>query len=108
MRDALQVTSGAETVEKLAISWDGRWLAYVSDRNGQTDIWKMLLAGGTPEQITHGPNNKFVNDWSPDGQEIVYHSTREGGQRVMVVSADGMLTRRSQHFPPSSTRAEAG
>ena len=93
VRDAQQVTFGTEKIEKLAISWDGRWLAYDSDRNGQTDIWKMLLAGGTPEQMTRGPNNKFVNDWSPDGQEIVYHSMREGGQRdVMVVSADGMKT----------------
>jgi Tol biopolymer transport system component len=34
-----------------------------------------------------------VNDWSPDGAEIVYHSMSQGGQRdVMVVSADGMKT----------------
>ncbi len=53
----------------------------------------MPLAGGTPEQVTGGPNNEFVNDWSPDGAEIVYHSMSQGGQRdVMVVSADGMKT----------------
>ena len=100
VRDALQVTSGVQTIEKLAISRDGRWLAYDSDRNGTTDIWKMLLDGGMAEQVTHGPNNKFVNDWSPDGQEIVYHSTREGGQRdVMVVSADGMTTEAVANTP---------
>jgi Tol biopolymer transport system component len=34
-----------------------------------------------------------VNDWSPDGQEIVYQSMRDGGQReVLVISADGMKT----------------
>ena len=53
----------------------------------------MPLAGGTPEQVTRGPNNEFVNDWSPDGEELVYHSMNQGGQRdVMVVSADGMKT----------------
>jgi Tol biopolymer transport system component len=93
VRDAQQVTFGTEKIEKLAVSWDGRWLAFDSDRNGQADVWKMPLAGGTPEQVTRGPNNKFVNDWSPDGQEIVYHSMRDGGQRdVLVVSADGMKT----------------
>ena len=93
VREAQQVTFRTEKIEKLAVSWDGRWLAYDSDRNGQADIWKLPLAGGTPEQVTRGPNNKFVNDWSPDGQEIVYHSMREGGQRdVLVVSADGMKT----------------
>ena len=90
VREAQQVTSGSEKIEKLAVSWDGRWLAYDSDRNGQPDVWRVLLAGGTPEQVTRGPNNEFVNGWSPDGQEIVFHSMREGGQRdVMVVSADG-------------------
>ncbi len=93
VREAQQVTFGTEKIEKLAVSWDGKWLAYDSDRDGQANIWKMPLAGGPLEQVTHGPNNKFVNDWSPDGEEIVYHSMREGGQRdVMVVSADGTKT----------------
>ncbi len=93
VRDAEQVTFGSEKIEKLAVSWDGSWLAYDSDRNGQADVWKVPLAGGTPEQLTGGPNNKFVNDWSPDGREIVYHSMRDGGQRdVMVIAADGMTT----------------
>ena len=102
VRDAQQVTFGTEKIEKLAVSWDGHWLAFDSDRNGQADVWKVPLAGGTPEQVTRGPNNKFVNDWSPDGQEIVYHSMREGGQRdVLVVSADGMKTE-----PVAATPAE--
>ena len=93
VREAQQVTFGSEKIEKLAVSADGRWLAYDSDRNGQADIWKMPVGGGTAEQVTRGPNNKFVNDWSPDGQELVYHSMREGGQRdVLVVSADGITT----------------
>lgn len=93
VREAQQVTFGTEKIEKLAVSWDGRWLAFDSDRSGQAEVWKVPLAGGTPQQVTRGPNNKFVNDWSPDGQEIVYHTMREGGQRdVLVVSADGLKT----------------
>ena len=41
--DAQQVTFGNEKIEKLAVSPDGRWLAYDSDRNGQADIWKQPL-----------------------------------------------------------------
>ena len=90
IRDAQQITFGNEKIEKLAVSPDGQWLAYDSDRNGQADIWKVPVAGGTPEQLTRGPNNEFVNDWSPDGRELVFHSMREGGQRdVFVVSTDG-------------------
>jgi eukaryotic-like serine/threonine-protein kinase len=109
VREAQQVTFGTEKIEKLAISRDGRWLAYDSDRNGQADIWKVPLAGGTPEQVTHGPNNKFVNDWSPDGQEIVYHSMREGGQRdVLVVSADGMKTEPIANSPAEEQHSAWG
>ena len=93
VREAQQVTSGSEKIEKLAVSWDGAWLAYDSDRRGHPDVWKMPLPAGTPQQVTEGPNNKFVNDWSPDGQELLYHTMRDGGQRdVFTVSADGRRT----------------
>jgi Tol biopolymer transport system component len=91
--DAQQVTSGNEKIEKLAISPDGKWLAYDSDRNGQADIWKVPLGGGPAEQLTRSPNHEFVNGWSPDGSEIVYHSIREGTHRdVLVVTSDGTRT----------------
>lgn len=93
VRTAQQLTFGSQKIEKLALSWDGQWLAYDSDRNGQADVWKVRLAGGAPEQVTKGPNPKFVNEWSPDGQEIVFHTIREGSRRdIRVVSADGLTT----------------
>jgi len=91
--EARQITFGNEKIEKLAVSPDGQWLAYDSDRNGVADIWKVPAAGGTPVQLTRGPNHKFANGWSPDGREVLFHSIVEGRQRdVFVVSADGMKT----------------
>jgi serine/threonine-protein kinase len=88
--DAQQVTFGNQKIEKLVVSPDGRWLAFDADQHGQADIWKVPIGGGTPEQITHGPYHKFVNEWSPDGQELVFHTMRAGGQRdVHVISVDG-------------------
>jgi serine/threonine-protein kinase len=93
VQGAQQITFGNQRIEKLALSPDGQWLAYDSDRNGQADVWKVRLAGGTPQQLTKGPNPKFVNEWSPDGQEIVIHTNREGSHRdVLVISADGAKT----------------
>ena len=34
--DATQLTFGSEQIEKLAVSPDGRWLAFDSDREGQS------------------------------------------------------------------------
>jgi Tol biopolymer transport system component len=107
--EAKQVTFGDEKIEKLTISADGRWLAYDSDRNGYADIWKQPLAGGPAEQVTRGPYHKFVNDWSPDGREIVFHSIREGGQRdVLVVSADGTRTEPVTTSPDEEQHAAWG
>jgi Tol biopolymer transport system component len=90
---ARQITFGNEQIEKLALSPDGTWLAYDSDRNGQADIWKMPAGGGPAEQVTRAPEHEFVNGWSPDGREILFHAIREGTRRdVLVVSADGTRT----------------
>src|SRR5262249_15118929 len=46
-------------------------------------------------QLTRGPNHKFVNDWSPDDREIVFHSLVDGGQRdLFVITSDGTRTDR--------------
>jgi Tol biopolymer transport system component len=92
MAEATQLSFGKEKVEKLAISPDGRWLAFDSDREGQADVWKIPAAGGPAERITHGPDSEFVNDWSPDGRELVVHAQRKGQRDVLVVSADGTRT----------------
>ena len=105
--DAKQVTFGNEKIEKLAISADGRWLAYDSDRNGYADIWKQPLGGGPAEQVTRGPNHKFVNDWSPDGREIVFPS----GTVASVMSSSYRRTapiRRSWRAAPRRNNTRGG
>ena len=76
--DARQVTFGSEKTEKIAVSRDGQWLAFDSDRSGNTDIWKLRIGETEPQQVTRDPANEFANDWSPDGKEIVFHAIRGG------------------------------
>ena len=91
--EARQVTFGSEKTEKLGVSRDGQWLAYDSDRNGNADVWKLRIAGGEPEQVTRDTANEFLNDWSPDGGEILYQTTRGAtGRDIMVVALDGTRT----------------
>jgi Tol biopolymer transport system component len=60
--------------------------------------------------VTRGPYHKFVNGWSPDGGEIVFHSIREGSQRrdVLVVSADGTRTEAVTTSPEEEQHASWG
>ncbi len=91
--DATQVTFGSEKTEKLAVSRDGRWLAFDSDRRGNADVWKLRLGDAEPQQVTRDPANEFANDWSPDGSEILFHTIRTGTRRdLMSITADGTRT----------------
>ena len=86
---ATPVTTGKQIIESVAISHDGRWLAFDSDRSGNSDIYKMPVGGGEPEQLTTDPQPDFAPAWSPDGKEIAFHSFRNGTRDVFVMPADG-------------------
>lgn len=91
--DARQVTFGSEKTEKLAVSPDGRWLAYDSDRSGNADVWKLRIGDAEPQQVTRDVANEFANDWSPGADEILFHTMRAGTRRdVMTVTSDGTRT----------------
>jgi TolB protein len=42
-----QITFGKQTIETPSASADGRWLAYDSNLNGNSDIYKLPLSGGS-------------------------------------------------------------
>jgi Tol biopolymer transport system component len=88
--EATPVTRGTQSVEGLALSADGRWLAFDSDRNGNHHIFTVPSSGGEAKQITTGPVDEFMPHWSPKGDEIAYHAfTRELARRLQVVSSQG-------------------
>ncbi len=84
-----QLTFGNQTIESMSVSRDERWLAYDSNVNGNADIYRLSLAGGEPQQLTHDPADDFSPVWSPDGSQIAFHSFRNGTRDVFVMSADG-------------------
>jgi serine/threonine-protein kinase len=71
-----------------AISPDGKWVAYLSDARGPTDVWVKFLAGGDPANLTASAPitvqaNEYIGglDVSPDGTEIAFLAqARDQGQ----------------------------
>jgi len=68
---------------------DGSWLAFTGQYDGNTEVYLMPAAGGTPRRLTYtatldrddigdrmGPNN-IVMTWTPDGQYIIYRSRKQ-------------------------------
>ena len=51
------------------ISPDGSTIAFVSDRNGQANIWLMDIDGKNPRAVTQEIAGRFLEPtWSPDGR----------------------------------------
>jgi TolB protein len=86
---AKPITEGNQTVEGLAVSPDGKWLAFDSNQEGRQQIFKISLAGGDPIQVTRDSADHFNPSWSGDGRFIAYHSLRNGNRDVYVTAADG-------------------
>ena len=63
---------------------DGKWIAYISDITGETELWLRPADGGDPIQLTRD-NDTYIRDfeWSPKGESIVY-TDREN--RIVLVS----------------------
>ena len=96
---AVQITTGNQTVESITTSADGRWLYFDSDRSGNSDLYRMPVAGGEPEQLTTDPADDFFPDLSPDGRWVSFHSLRNGTRDIFVMPADGGTPERITEDP---------
>jgi Tol biopolymer transport system component len=96
---AKPVTDGNQTVEALAVSSDGKWLAFDSNREGRQHIFKVSLSGGDPVQVTRDSSDDFNPSWSGDGRFIAYHSLRNGNRDVYLTAADGTDARDITGYP---------
>ncbi len=87
--DGERVTTGRQVIEGMAVSPDGRSLAFDSNRSGNQDLYVQPLDAGPPVQVTDHPADEFVKAWSPDGRWLTGHGFRNGNRDIFVVRADG-------------------
>ena len=73
------------------ISWspDGSKIAFVSDRDGNTEIYVINTDGSNPTNLTNNPSNDYFPVWSPDGSKIVYASELDGDMEIYTMDDDG-------------------
>jgi dipeptidyl aminopeptidase/acylaminoacyl peptidase len=70
---------------------DGRWIAFISDKDGWDHLYVMPAAGGEPIQITRGTFEAWRPSWSPDSTRIVFDANEPGrpGTRHLGVATIG-------------------
>jgi Tol biopolymer transport system component len=67
-----------------ALSPDGRWLAYASNRTGRSEIWLQGYPEGVAVRVSR--DGGFEPRWSADGRELFYLQ----GDAVMAVAVESV------------------
>jgi serine/threonine-protein kinase len=70
---------------RCALSADGRWLAYETNRTGAVEIWVMRYPDGAPVRVSQSGGTEPV--WSRDGREL-YYRQRGAVMAVAVEASD--------------------
>ena len=68
---------------------DGRHLAFVGQRDGKYNLFRVPVAGGEEQRLTSNSPYDDGPDYSPDGKWIYFNSNRGGGWDVWRMPADG-------------------
>lgn len=55
---------------------DGKWIAFLSDRFGNYDIFVMPAEGGVARRLTWDSTTDYLYDWKPDGSAILEYCQR--------------------------------
>ncbi len=61
-------------------------IAFVSERDGNVDIYAVNADGSSLTRLTNDPEADFYPAWSPDGTRIAF---RRNLNHIMVMDADG-------------------
>ena len=77
----------------------GGVIAFISDRDGNDELYVMNADGSGQRNLTNDPFSDTDPAWSPDGSRIAFASTRDGNLEIYVMDADGSNVRRLTDHP---------
>ena len=100
-------------VHERGASWspDGKWIAYVSDATGNTELYvRPQDGGGAPTQVTQGADTDyFAPAWSPDSKKLLWGDRLQrlryvdiGSKAVTVVAVNPSAEYRQYVWSPDS------
>ena len=98
MSNVYQGTRETLTDEKTSaflpiFSPDGSRIAFMSQRDGNSEIYVMNRDGSGVRRLTNNLGGIHAT-WSPTGTQIAFTSDRSGSPQIWVMDADGLNVRR--------------
>ncbi len=84
-----------------SVTPDSRYIVFLSDRSGFSNVWRMDLDGGNQKPLTTGEDESWA--WqSPDSRWVVYHRGKQGKRTLWRVSIDGGEPEQLTDYPSVS------
>jgi dipeptidyl aminopeptidase/acylaminoacyl peptidase len=73
------------------LSWsaDGAWIAFVSRRDGNSEVYVVDAAGENLRNVSQHPGLDGSPAWAPDGRQLAFESIRDGNMEVYAVDVTG-------------------
>ena len=99
-----QVTTGAGQDVEVAVSHDGKRLAYATLRQN-ADVWRLPvspqtgLSNGSPESVISTTREDSRGAWSPNGKTVAFNSDRAGDMNIWLFSLDDAKARQLTSGP---------
>ena len=80
-----------------AWSPDGKWIAWIGDASGETEIYLYDVAGGTSRQLTSGADTSIRGlQWAPDGKHLYFTDRKNRFVEVDPLSGTKRTVMQSQ------------
>ena len=92
--DPRRLTNHVASDSTPRFSPDGQWVAFNSNRMGNSDVWIIPIGGGAARQLTfHGTTDR-LQYWTPEGDGVIITTSRGSGAwggPMQIVPLDGSL-----------------
>jgi len=84
-----QLTFGPGNNTNPSVSPDGETIAFVSNRSGQDQLWRMSVDGRSVTRVIDTPNSVIRPVFASDGKSIYFSVSVAGQCHIWQVAADG-------------------
>lgn len=84
-----QITNNANHSYLHGWSPDSKFLIYTAERNGDYDIYRCTINGENETNLTKTPGLDDGSEYTADGSQIYFNSTRSGLMQIWKMKADG-------------------
>jgi TolB protein len=91
------VASGPGQAASIPARSDAGQIAFVSNRDGNPEIYLMNADGSGLQNLTNGPADDYSPVWSPDGSRLAFVSRGSGRSDIYVLDADGSVLNLTDH-----------